>query len=302
MGPDQVLRAAVPMVGAAEALAALGASLRLRRDGSTVDPELAARLDAVVDALGVGGAVNALHEHETVSLLGIVEGFLAQAADFVVQPGRVGWDYEEPSILLAQGHTSALIAGVLRRYVVPSLGEDLEQRLDGRGAAFLDVGAGVAALSVALCRTWPSLRVVGIDPWEPALALARTHVAAAGLEERIELRQIGAETLEDADAYDLAWVPTFFIPAAVLERVIERVHAASRPGGWALLGLYARPGDPLRDALADLRTLRHGGALLTPAQAAALLERAGFSDVDVHFDAAWELPVVYVAGRRGAAR
>jgi hypothetical protein len=30
--------------------------------------------------------------------------------------------------------------------------------------------------------------------------------------------------------------------------------------------------------------------------------RAGFSDVDVHFEARWELPVAYVAGRRRDAR
>ena len=293
-----MLKAAVPMLGMAEALAALGASLRLRRDGSTAEPELAACLDAVLDALGVGDAVHALDEHETVALLGIVEGFLAQAADFVVEPARAGWNYEEPSILVAQGHSSALIAGILTRFVVPALGDDLSGRLERGEGSFLDVGVGVAALSIALCRSWPSLRVVGIDPWEPALALAREYVAAAGLQKRIELRRLTAETLEDADAYDLAWVPTFFIPGAVLERVVERVHVALRPGGWALLGLYARPGDPFRDALANLRTVRQGGSLLTPAQAAARLERAGLLDVDVHFDAAWELPVVYVAGRR----
>jgi hypothetical protein len=231
-----------------------------------------------------------------------VEGFLAQAADFVIEPSRSGWDHEEPSILLAQGHSSALIAAILRRFVVPSLGGDLTRRLEDAGASFLDVGVGVAALSVALCRSWPSLRVVGIDPWAPALVLAREYVAAAGLEERIELRQLGAETLEDVEAFDFAWVPTFFIPSAVLERVIERVHVALRRGGWAILGLYARQGDQLRDALADLRTVRQGGSPLAPAQAAALLERAGFSDVDVHFDARWELPVVYVAGRRRDAR
>lgn len=298
MGTDRVLKAAVPMLGMAEALAALGASLRLRRDGSTAEPELAACLDAVLDALGVGDAVNALDEHETVALLGIVEGFLAQAADFVVEPARAGWNYQEPSILVAQGYSSALIAGILTRFVVPALGNDLTGRLEHGDGPFLDVGVGVAALSIALCRSCPSLRVVGIDPWEPALALAREYVAAAGLQTRIELRRLAAETLQDVDAYDLAWVPTFFIPGAVLERVIERVHVALRPGGWALLGLYARPGDPFRDALADLRTVRHGGSLLTPRQAAARLERAGLADVGVHFDAAWELPVVYVAGRR----
>lgn len=136
-------------------------------------------------------------------------GFLAQAAGFVIEPSRSGWDHEERRILLAQGHSSVLMPPILRRFVVPSLGGDLARRLEGAEASFLDVGVGVAALSVALCRSWPSLRVVGIDPWGPALVLARENVAAAGLEERIELRQMGAEMLEDAEAYDVAWVPTF---------------------------------------------------------------------------------------------
>ena len=299
MGAEQVLlKATMPMLGMAEALAALGASLRLRHDGIEPAPELAASLDALLGALGLRDAVDGLDELETVAVLGIVEGFLTQAADFVVKPGREGWDHVEPSILMAQGHTSALISSVLHRFVVPALDGDLARRAEDGGASFLDVGVGVGELSVALCRAWPALRVVGIDPWEPALAVARDHVAAAGLEDRIELRAMAAETLEDADEYDLAWVPTFFIPGAVLEQVVERVLAALRPGGWLLLGLYGRPGDPFRDALADLRTVRQGGALITTAQATALLARTGCSDVHVEFDPAWELPIVYVVGRR----
>lgn len=286
------------MLGVTEAASALGAALRLRRDGATVEPEMAARLDGVLDALGIREAVNALDAHETAALAGIVEGFLAQAADFVVAPGRSSWDHEDASILMAQGHTSVLIAGALQRHVVPAIGGDLAQRLDGAGAAFLDVGVGVAALAVWMCRLWPSLRVVGIDPWEPALALAREHVAANGLQERIDLRQAVAETLDDADEYDLAWVPTFFIPSAALEPAVERLRDALRPGGWVTLGLYARPGDPFRDALADLRTVRQGGSLVTPQDLAALLERLGFAGVAVHFDPAWALPIAFVAGRR----
>lgn len=297
-GTDRVLEVAVPMLGMAEALAALGASLRLRREGRTIEPRLAARLDAVLDALGVRDDVNALDAHETEALLGIVDGFLAQAADFVVEPGRTGWDHEEPSILLAQGHTSVLVADVLQRFVVPSLGDDLKRRLEIRGASFLDVGVGVGALAVAVCRSWSSMRVVGIDPWEPALALAREQVAAARLQERIELRNEAVEALDDADEYDLAWLPTFFIPDAVLEDAIARVHAAMRPGGWATFGVYARPGDPFRDAVADLRTVRQGGALLTPRELSEMIEHAGFCEVDVLFDPAWALPMVFVAGRR----
>ena len=296
---DQVLKVAVPLLGMAEAAAALGATLRLRHDGITASPELAARLDAVVGALGIGDAADALEPHETTALLGIVQGLLDQAADFVARPGRDGWDHADPSILMAQGHMSTLIAIALQRFVVPSIGRDLEERLGTPGAACLDVGVGVAALAVALCRAWPHMRVVGIDPWEPALALAREHVAQSGLRERIEVRAGTGETFGDEDLYDLAWVPTFFIPGDALEPTAQRVLTALRPGGWATFGLYARPDDPFIAALADLRTVRQGGAFVTPQEVAAMLERAGFADVGVHFDPEWRLPIVFVAGRRG---
>ncbi len=192
-------------------------------------------------------------------------------------------------------------ADALQRFVVPALGDELAARLEGRDASFLDVGAGVAAMSIAMCRLWPSLQVVGVDSWPPALELAGEAVAAAGLQERVELREGTAETLDDVDRFDLAWLPTFFIGGAVLQPAVERVYSAMRAGGWATLGLYARPGDRLADALADLRTVRQGGALITPEEAAELLQRAGFDDVGVHFDAAWKLPIVFVAGRRPAA-
>jgi hypothetical protein len=54
------------------------------------------------------------------------------------------------------------------------------------------ISVGVAALSIAMCRAWPTLPVVGLDPFEPALALARQNVAEAGFQDRIALRQIGA--------------------------------------------------------------------------------------------------------------
>ena len=289
---------AMPMLGSAEAVAALGAFLRLRCDGATGAPEVAARLDAVIDVLGVRDAVEALDEREAVALLGLVEGFLAQATDFVINPRRTGWSYEEPSILMAQGHTSALLAPVFARFVIPALGGDLAARLRQPGASFLDVGAGVAALSVAMCRSWPLLHVVGLEPWEPARALAREHVAAAGLSDRIDVRSAAVETLTDTEEHDLAWLPTFFISAPVLERALERVHAALRRGGCAIVGLYARPQDPLAAALADLRTARQGGTLLDHEEAIARMAHAGFVDLDALLEVVPRTPVVFVIGRR----
>lgn len=201
---------------------------------------------------------------------------------------------------MAQGHTSALLAGIFRRSIVPAFGEDLAARLDDDGASFLDIGSGVAALSVAMCRVWPSLRVLAIDPWEPSVALAREHVAAAGMQERIELRAIVAEELDDDGVHDLAWVPTFFISGAVLERGLRRVLAALRPGGGVIVGLYTRPDNPLAAAVADLRTARQGGAQHSPQDVAALLRDIGFCDVVVHHDPELRGPVDFVLGRRPA--
>lgn len=299
MRGDEVLKAAGPLIGAAEAAAAVGATLRVRRGEATVTPEMAAVLDGVVGALGLRDAVEALDDQESFVLLGTLEGLLTQSADFVVSPGRPCWDHEDPSILIAQGHMSVVCATALRHLVVPSIGDDeLSARLERPDAAFLDVGVGVAALAIAMCRMWPQLRVTGIDSWPPALALAREAVAAAGLEDRFELHEGTIETLDETDRYDLAWLPTFFIAEPALAPALERMHAALRPGGWVTLGLYARPGVPLIDALADMRTVRQGGALVTAQELVELLEGAGYSDAGVHFDPARELPVAFVAGRR----
>ncbi len=296
---NQVMSAAMPLVGAIEAAAALGAALRLQLDATSAGPELCATLDAVLDALGIREAVKELGARETTALLGIVEGFLTQAADFVSRPGRNAWNHDDARILTAQGHTSAPIAGILQRFVIPALGNDLTMRMESPGASFLDVGTGIAALAVSVCERWPSVKIVGIDPWQPALALARARIANSGLQDRIELRHTTAEELDDTEQFDLAWLPTFFIPTAALEKAITRVHAALRPGGWATLGVYARSGDPPSDALADLRTVRQGGSLRTPQELAISLKRAGFTSIGIHHTPEWQLPIVFVAGQRG---
>jgi len=299
VGTEKVMGAAMALLGAAEAVASIGAAMRLRLEGAEAAPALAARLDAVLDALGVREAVDELDPQAMAGLASLFEGYLAQATDLVATPLRAGWDHDQSSVLMTQGNMSALLAGIFQRFVLPRLdgaGESLEQP----GASFLDVGAGVAALSVAICRAWPQVRVVAVDPWDRALALAHDVVAAADMGERIELRAVGAEALEDEAEHDVAWVPTFFIPETALGGVLERVLAALRPGGWAIAGLYARPEDPLAAALADLRTVRQGGTLQSAQDTAALLEQAGFEDVGVHFDPAWRVPIVFVAGRRPA--
>lgn len=284
------------LAGSAEALAALGATLRIRLSGQRAEPAVEAALRDVVAALGIGESVRAASPAELEAALAPIAGAVHQAQDLLSDPWRSpGWSYTDIDLLETQGRSSAAFAGMLQRVVAPALG-DLADRLAQPGAALLEVGVGVARLAIEVSAIWPELRVVGIDPWDPALAVARRNVAQAALEERIELRPLGVEDLEDDEAFDAAWVSAAFVPRRVLEPGLERVRVALRPGGWAILALD-RPGAGLEQALARVRTARAGGAALTKGQAETLLRAVGFEDAAA-FEVEAGAQALLVAARR----
>ncbi len=193
------------------------------------------------------------------------------------------------------GAHSATFADVIRDVMAPAL-DGLGPALETPGAAFLDVGVGVAALSIAMCRVYPELRAVGIDPWELALDRARRNVAAASLGDRIELRRQGVEEMQDRSAFDLVFLAGPFLGRRVVDAACDRVLTSLRPGGWVLFGMF-RGVDELGTALARLRTARSGGAVLDHEDAEARLAAAGFTDVRT-FAAELGIPSQLVVGRR----
>ena len=198
-------------------------------------------------------------------------------------------------ILLSLGRASASIAAVIER-LAPTL-NGLDAALAREGAVFCDVGAGVGALSIALCRTWPRLRVVGLEPWPASLRIAEQEVSAAGLSDRIDVRPIPVEDLAERDVFDAVWLAGPFLPGAVIPVAIERARAALRPGGWLLFGAYAAPPGPLAAHLTALRVIRSGGTPLVPGVAVDQLERAGYVEVRA-VERSWEAPVEFVVGPR----
>jgi SAM-dependent methyltransferase len=205
---------------------------------------------------------------------------------------RVGWVHDDARILRGQGEGSAMIVRMLERRVVPAL-EGLAARLDAADARFLDIGVGVAALAVEMCRKFPRVKVVGVDVNEHALALARANVSAARLDDRIELRKAPIEELPDEGKFDLAWLPSFFIPN--VRSSAANIRRALRPGGWVVCALVGTGGTAVQNAAWSLVGETWGGEQLTPAEALDMLRAADFSVVR-------ELPspapgVAFVAGR-----
>jgi demethylmenaquinone methyltransferase/2-methoxy-6-polyprenyl-1,4-benzoquinol methylase len=172
-------------------------------------------------------------------------------------------DYDRWAQLLSFGQDRRW-HDVMVETVAPAAGRE--------GAVVADVATGTGAVAIALARRYPC-RVIGIDQSPDMLAGARTRIAAAGLDGRIELVEADAEGLPLEPGSVDALTHTYLLryvddPAAVL----RRLAAAVRPGGvMASLDFgvprgaalhawraYTRVGLPIAGALAGPGWVRTG--------------------------------------------
>ena len=208
---------------------------------------------------------------------------------------RLGWLHDDPEILQAQGTRSRAVVEAYVSQVFPKL-PGLLEAVGGPSPVFLDVGSGVAEISIEMCRRFPALRAVGLDPLDAAVALAEENVARAGLSDRIELRRGRVEDLDDEAMFDVVQVPIVFLPVDVLNKGLARVRTALKPGGWVVLQVIGLPGIDLPPLLRLMYTLC--GSEGRPLEhAASALTDAGFEDVMV-LPPLPGTPVSYAAGRR----
>ena len=270
----------------AQALAAFTSYLQVADSEDTPDPQVMTEVERVIDALDARAVADSLRPDDRAVLTNLAHSYLRQAIDLIENPARPAeWTLSDANVLQAQGTASG---GVARLIAGAGLGKP-----DGR---ILDVGTGVAGIAIVFCELFPHATVVGIDPWEPALDLARANVTRAGLDGRITLRSVRIEDLEDPDGFDLVWLPSFFIPDAVLDSALERIHATTRPGADIVVGVSESTGDALTTAVDRLFTIRSGGSAINADQAREKLANAGFveiSEADTH-----GVPVRLLVGKR----
>jgi 2-polyprenyl-3-methyl-5-hydroxy-6-metoxy-1,4-benzoquinol methylase len=214
--------------------------------------------------------------------------------DTAKQPASsIGWSFTDPAILQAQGMVSA--SGQEAFGVLMAKMEGLGPRLQSPSAKALDVGVGVGALSIGMCRVFPQLHAIGFDTQDAPLELARRNVANAGLSERIDLRQQSIEDLSDEKAFDFAFLPQSFMPDPVVKTGLTNIWRSLRPGGWVAVATVCLPGSELRYSVSRLWDTLCGGAARSPDQVSSVLSEAGFSQVcRFELSAIWRI----IAGRR----
>jgi SAM-dependent methyltransferase len=226
-------------------------------------------------------------------------GSIRQALALAAGDAGDGWGEQDDAVLLHQGRASAGTGRALATKIVPAL-PGLAGRLDSPGARILDVGTGVAALALALARALPQVTVVGIDISERPLTLARREIAAAeDVSGRVSVRRQDVADLAEHEAFDLVWLPAPFLGEAVIEAALPRVAAATRPGGWVVVGTNPAPADPLLSAVARWRATRNGGSAYDTGRAEAALTAGGLDDLRT-FPTVPGGPIL-VAARRGPA-
>ncbi len=219
-----------------EAVWELAAIALALRDPATTDPEQRRAAERVLVEAGfmVESPSGARRVIEVVA--GDSSRVAAQAATGILQSAAVlsganAWSSQDDKAILAQGQASAQGAQAFKSFAVPML-EGLHDLLSGPAPVMLDVGVGVAAMAIAYCDAFPSLRVVGLDVFPRALELARRTLDQADMADRVELRHQDVATLEDRQMYCLAWLPAPFVPRAAIDAGLPRIADALIPGGW----------------------------------------------------------------------
>jgi SAM-dependent methyltransferase len=213
------------------------------------------------------------------------------------QPANsLAWDSVEPEIIQSRGMASTSWAASFFKELFPGLG-DLPQRLKATSAAFLDVGTGVGAVSIAMCRALPTLRAVGLDILDAPLAVARRNAGAAGLAERLDFRKQDVQDMNDSEVFDLAFFPQMFMTDDVVKRGLANTWRALRHGGWVLVAVGSIQGMSLQASVSRLRDTLAGGSARIPSKVQSMLVEAGFTSIGV-FDASETAKLVY--GQRPA--
>jgi predicted O-methyltransferase YrrM len=263
----------------AGALSAVCAALDAKASGAPMDPALERRIQEFLATLGAPDLLSDVGVQEAATMRSILRAMSMLDSKLLFASTRVrGWTYPEPELLQSIGEAARIHALSMTREVVPAC-EGLAGRFGKEGATMLDAGVGVAGTAIAMAQMWPELRIVGIDPWQPSLRLARENVDRANLAGRVELREQGVEALTDKSAFDAVWFATPFIPEQRARTGIEKSLEALRPGGWIVAGAHDDAGPPPLAALQRLRETQWGGPVWSVAETEAVLRKAGFVEV-----------------------
>jgi SAM-dependent methyltransferase len=214
---------------------------------------------------------------EAASLVAGIRSQLQLAAELAEGRSSPGWNPPDDATLQAQGLASRRIADLIGELAAVNL--DLGRQLAAPGARFLDVGVGVAQISLGMCQAFPQLQCIGLDINPRPLSLAADNIAVEKQQARVELRLQSIGDLPEKDAFTLAWVPLPFLPEDVARCALRALLSALAPGGWLLVACHDPDRDEKATAMSWLQATIIGGSHFTTDDTTAVLAEIGYSEI-----------------------
>jgi SAM-dependent methyltransferase len=256
------------------------------------------------------GPKNSARSMQYVAMLGQVEDDVLECFE---RGGGVPYErFRRFHEIMAEG-SSQSVPLVLREHLFPSLG-DLQAQLE-RGIDVLDIGCGSGGVIEKLAAEWPQSRFVGVDFDARILERARDRAASHGLT-NLRYEVADAARWRKPESLDLILAFDAIHDQGRPLEVLRNLRDSLRSGGLLLMQeLDARsdvrdnlehPMGPFYYAISCMHCMtvslaQDGGEGLGNMwgreRATAMLEDAGFADVEARKTPADPLNVWYVAAR-----
>jgi ubiquinone/menaquinone biosynthesis C-methylase UbiE len=225
--------------------------------------------------------------------------YIGGAAAFLATPGvvrnfddlattiRRGTIEETQSTVAPDNPIWVEFARAMRPLIAPAA-EMMAEALNVSSAGpirVLDLAAGHGAFGIAIARRNASAAIVAVD-WPGVLQVARENAAAAGVQDRHELRPGDAFQVEYGTRFDIALVTNFLhhFDAQTNIALLRKIAKALSPGGRiAILEFVPNedrvsPAIPATFSLVMLAGTPHGDAY-TFRELREMLETAGYHEI-----------------------
>jgi phosphoethanolamine N-methyltransferase len=178
-------------------------------------------------------------------------------------------------------------------YLSPGGPEEVSGVLTGlnlAGKNVLDIGCGSGAITLSLARDHGAGHVVGVDVETPVCDAARARIAAAGLQDRVSIKQVSPGPFEfDDQSFDVVFSKDSIIHIPDKDFLSAEVFRVLKPGGWFAASdwLIAHDDTPSEDMQHYIKLEALDFAMASPTRYAEALHGAGFQDVTLSSRNAW---------------